>query len=175
MAASFKENDYVQRCFAHIRKTYPDAAFCICQAGEWERRYKDGDSTLCLFESAREFEADVILIKLAGNCACADFDSALFKQNYASLVKYLNKSDKTKVVVASEFHHHPAEKVLEAYAKEMNYLYVPLGDLGERPEMMALGLFEHEGVAHHPGDVGMQHIAERFCQAFDALMLSTKE
>ncbi len=171
MAASAKEKDYVHLCFDHIRQAHPNAKFCICQGGEWERNYKEGDSTLPLFASAREFEADVILIKLAGNCSWENFDSALFKQNYASLVKYLNKSGKARVVVASEFHHHPAEEALEAYTQEMDYPYVPLGDLGERPEMMALGLFEHEGVAHHPGDLGMQNIADRFCRAFDALAL----
>ena len=34
---------------------------------------------------------------------------------------------------------------------------------------MAIGLFEHNGVAHHPGDLGMKEIAERVYSAMQNL------
>ena len=170
MAASAEEKDYVHLCFRHIRQTHPDAVFCICQGGEWERSYKEGDSTLHHFDAARDFVADIIVVKLAGNCPWEGFDADLFKKNYASLVKHLDKSGQAKVIVMSEFFHHPSDAVLEDYAREKDYPFVMLGDLGEKPEMKALGLFEHEGVANHPGDLGMEHIARRLCGVLDTML-----
>ena len=64
-------------------------------------------------------------------------------------------------MLSTAFWHHPLDGAIEEYAAEKGLPIVLLGDLGVKDEMKALGLFEHEGVANHPGDLGMQTIAER--------------
>lgn len=166
MAASAKEKDYVHLCMAEIRKTHPDAAFCICQVAEWERTYKTGSEKFPLFENAREFEADIIISRLCENCPHEEFDADLYYEEYTKLMTYLDKSGKAKKIITTSFWKHPSNEPMERYAKRYDEAFVDLSDLGEQDEMKATGLFEHAGVAHHPGDLGMKTIAERIMEKF---------
>ena len=162
MAASEKEKDYVHICMAHIRKTDPDAAFCICQVAEWERAYKNGSEKLALYEAAREFGADVVIARFVENCVHDDFEEDVFAVEFERLMDFLGK-DARKIVTTS-FWYHPANGALEGYAAKTGSQFVKLSDLGEMDEMKAIGLFEHSGVARHPGDLGMKTIAERIIE-----------
>ena len=51
-------------------------------------------------------------------------------------------------------------------AKEVGAIYVDAGPLGDQEENMALGLFEHKGVARHPGDLGMRRLADLILAGF---------
>ena len=46
-------------------------------------------------------------------------------------------------------------------AKAHGSCYIDLSSVLVPPENRALGLFEHQGVANHPGDKGMACIAEQ--------------
>ena len=58
------------------------------------------------------------------------------------------------------YHFYGKQTIIE-YAIEKGYPLVEFGDLGEKDKMKAIGLFEHKGVANHPGDLGMRKIADR--------------
>ena len=167
MAASSASKDYVHLCHQHILQSFPDAEYCICQASEWEMQYKTGDDVLSKYENARNFSADVIIVKLSANCPKESFDEEVFLKNYGTLLDYLNKTGQAKFIIATDFYVHPADPMIERYALEHDYPLCFLNDLSEQDEMKALGLFAHEGVANHPGDRGMQEIARRICEIFD--------
>ncbi len=61
-------------------------------------------------------------------------------------------------------------EVVRRVAQKKNTVLVELSDLGTRDEMKAIGLFEHEGVAAHPGDLGMLTIAERIFEAMKPML-----
>lgn len=165
MAASAPEKDYLHLLMQKFRKTDPEAAFCICQAADWERNYRHGSETYPLYAAARDFRADVIFFRLIENCPRKDFDGEAFRREYAAFIDYLNPTGKAIVILSSGFWKHEGDAVIWAAAVDRGYPFVSLGDLGETDEMKAIGLFEHTGVANHPGDRGMEAIAERLWNA----------
>lgn len=170
MAASAKDKDYVHLLEAHIKNKDENASFCICNAADFERSYKDPEEAFGKFEDARTFGADVIIVKLGGNSPIEDFDATLFKKSFDTLMAFVNKSGKAKIIVATEFVHHPSEEALVAYAKESGYPLCYLSDIADHDEYKAIGLFEHGGVAGHPGDRGMREIADRIIKELDQII-----
>ena len=161
MAASDIEKDYVHIVASEVSQKDSQAAFCVCQAAEWECNWYDGEKTFELFKAARDFKADIIVMRLVENCPRDNYNSELFIEKYGKLVSYLNGSGKAKIIITTGFWKHIADGAIREYAHKNKYPLVELNDLGEDDKMKAIGLFEHEGVANHPGDLGMERIAER--------------
>lgn len=170
MAASAKEKDYVHVLERHIQGIAPDATFCICQAYKWERDFANGKDAYPIYEKARDFNADIIVVRFIENCPWKDFDAAVFKREYVDFINFLNKSGNAKIVLTTSFWKHAADGVVAEVSKEMGWPLVTLNDLGELDEMKALGLFEHNGVANHPGDLGMKTIADRIFEEVKKLI-----
>ena len=161
MAASAKEKDYVHRLMSEVKKTAPDAAFCICQVAGWERQYNDEAFAYNIYENAQQFGADVIIMRFIENCPGVGFDAGAFKRSLRKLFDYLDPNGKAKIILTTGFWKHPGDAAIVEYGKENGLPVIKLGDLGEDNAMKAIGLFEHGGVANHPGDLGMEKIAQR--------------
>lgn len=161
MAASSEENDYVHLLMKSVGSVTDNAAFCICQAADWEKDYKNLDFSFDIFERAKNFGTDIIIVRLIENCPFVDFDNECFKKQLMKLLNYLSNGKDVKVILTTSFWYHNGDTAIIELAKEQNLPLVELGDLGELDEMKAVGLFEHNGVANHPGDKGMKHIADR--------------
>ena len=168
MAASSKENDYVHIIEKKVKEKHPDAAFCICQVAEWERKFDEGEATFPLYESAKDFAADIVVFRFIENCPQTKELADKFYEEYGKLLKFLTeKNKKTQIIITNGFWKHIYDEQIAKFAKDNNYPFIDLGDLGELDEMKAIGLFEHSGVANHPGDKGMKHIAERILEKLD--------
>lgn len=161
MAASSAENDYVHLLMNKTKEYDPQAAFCICQVAAWESDYKNGKEKYPLYEKARAFAADIMIMRFVENCSGKDFNGAVFKNEMSDLLDYLNPTGNAKIIMTTSFWHHPGDREIVSFAKENRLPVIALGDLGDDDKMMAKGLFAHPGVAMHPGDLGMKKIAER--------------
>ncbi|MBR5188334.1 MAG: hypothetical protein IKW18_07675, partial [Clostridia bacterium] len=158
---------HIQKCIVShllmkkIEEKTPNPSFCICQAAAWERIYMDGAPVYPLFQSARAFSADVIVMRLIENCPTKDFDGEAFKKELWNFLTFLNPTGKAKIVMTTGFWRHPGDRYTRELAEEKGLPLTELGDLGADSKMKAIGLFEHTGVANHPGDLGMETIADR--------------
>lgn len=170
MAASAPEKDYVHLVMSALQTCAPSAAFCICQAAEWERRYREGEQVLPLYAAARAFAPDILILRIIENCPGKDFDSETFKLQLKNLLAYLTPKPGARILLTTGFWRHPGDAAIEALGREEGYPVISLGDLGEQEEMKAIGLFEHDGVANHPGDRGMQAIADRLLTVLKPLL-----
>lgn len=161
MAASAEENDYVHRLMTSISQLEYDPVFCICQVSKWECNYKEGEAIYQLWENARKFNADIIVMRFVENAPVNDGEEVIFKEQMLKFLRYFDPEVKAKIILTTGFFHHPAENAIAEAAEETGWPLVELSDLGEKDEMKAIGLFEHSGVAVHPGDLGMKMIADR--------------
>lgn len=160
MAASKMENDYVHILAEQILDIVP-ASFCICQVSVWEQDYKNGTDYFHLFQDAREFKADVIIMRTIENSSKEGFDGKAFSEQYKALLDFLNKQSSSNIILTSSFWRHVGDPEVEKLSQERKLPYVQINDLGEKDEMKAIGKYEHSGIANHPGDEGMRLIAER--------------
>jgi hypothetical protein len=170
MAASAKEKDYVHLTVEKIKNTHPNLSFGVCQVARWEMNYKNGEEMHAFYESAREYNADVIIVRLVENCKKAEYDKEVFLEQYEKLISYLNKSQKASIILTTGFWRHPADDAIRECAAKHHYKLCELGDLGEQDEMKAIGLFAHSGVANHPGDLGMEAISNRIYDVLKEIM-----
>lgn len=178
MAASSPEKDYVHLLMKETKKLFPEASFCVVQAAAWER-----DLLGCpleeKFPSVYLFAPDTLIYRIGENVPLDGFDRDVMKRGIKRLLGYLASGNpKCKIVFTTNFWANPEkDAAIREYAAE-NGCEAPieLGDLGNDPKYRADGLFEHSGVAHHPGDLGMKTIAERvFPKLSEKLMAEFKQ
>ncbi len=172
MAASCEANDFVHRVRFALEAQYGDLSLCVAQAAEWERRYFEGEAPLDEFYTpARDFAADVVVIRLGENIPRDKNAELPCKPYYAEMVRFFaSKNPAARVIVTDNFWKNPAlDEAFREVAHENSWAFCPICDLELDERTMAKGLFKHTGVAAHPSDYGMQRIADRIVGAVSAL------
>lgn len=171
MAATKREKDYVHVAVSLLEKKFGKINYCIANCGAWELQYYH-DEILNEWDMAKKFNADIVVIRLGENIAqaSAHFEREPIAPHYLKMVRFFADNPRAKVIVTGLFWKQEViEAAIKQVAKEHNFVFVPLNDLGEHEENMAIGQFWHEGVAIHPNDEGMRKIAERLA---DVISLS---
>lgn len=165
MAASAEEKDYVHLVTAQIARAAdakPETR--VRNMAEFERLHDTYDIAAAL-KAELDFNADMVIVAIGENVPALGSDAA--KAKYAAafsrLLAEIKKHGRPAIFVRSCFWHDPVkDEIMKQASAASGAAFIDIAALG-RDESNAAGAerqIEHAGVAGHPGDKGMQAIAD---------------
>ena len=177
MAASDSEHDYFHIVLGHLNEFHNNVHGEALGTATWEVQGHDRDETFFLFDPYLDQEIDLVTIQLGENASNLE----TFERDYESLINYIkSECPKARIMVIGDFWTYANRDELKKEAsKNTGVEYVSLDGIKDKKEYQAgMGTtvydeegnahqIDHEGVAGHPGDKGMQAIAERVIEAID--------
>jgi lysophospholipase L1-like esterase len=165
MAASVEANDFVHLLTEKIAKAARGRPRILAQnIADFER----GFQTYRPEEGLRnelEFKPDLVVVAIGENVPplSTDLLKAEYRDAFRKLIATLRRHGNPTIIVRSCFWADPAkDEIMRAICKELGGRHVDIGALGKDPRNMAGSerKIDHAGVANHPGDRGMQAIAD---------------
>ena len=163
MAASSIEHDYVHLIVKKIMDQYDkNVSYGIAQVAQCERTFFERDPE-CDYEEAKKFSANIIIMFYGANVS-KEYDTMknppkTFAKAYGDMRNYL-ASDNTAVYHSMGFYIRPVlDEAKRIVAEENGDKYIDISDIRSIPET--------HGQFNHPGDLGMQMIADRFFEAIE--------
>lgn len=161
MAASSKDKDYVHRLMYKVYNLDSYASCCIVQLAEWEYNYWDNQVLKNNYTEVLDYHPNIIIVRVVENVPADKLSDYSFADAYEKMLCFFNKDNKAEIILTTSFWWAgQRDDEIRFTANKYGYPIVELGHLGDMDEMKAVGLFEHSGVAAHPGDKGMDAIAE---------------
>ena len=161
MAASCAENDYVHKTASMLG----NVSVCVGQLADWEIHYDTGLPTLQQrLQSIKDFAADVVVVRMGENMPGHKLASVDPKPYIKELIAWLSEGARQVIVTDNFWRREQLDRLLKEICDEEGYTFCRISDLYDDKRTMALGLFEHEGVALHPSDYGMERIAQRIAE-----------
>jgi lysophospholipase L1-like esterase len=172
MAASVQEKDFVHlvtRTLAKTAGTTPE--IMVKNIAEFERSFATYDVDAKLKE-AFGFRADLVILAIGENVPNLGSDEAKgqFRSGVRKLLQGLKAANSPTIVVRSCFWSNKAkDQILQETCAEAGGIFVDIGSLSKDESNYARSEreFKHKGVAAHPGDKGMQAIADAILKAIN--------
>lgn len=175
MAASDEEHDYFHLVLKYLEDNNDSVNGVPYNFCEWETQSRDRDETLKLLDLYLGSELDLVTIQLGENVQLGENISNLesYQKDFVSLINHVKeKAPNARILVIDDFWSdgYRNERKKNA-AEETGVEFVSLeGITNNREYYCGLNtivydkdggehIVEHNGVAEHPGDKGMEAIA----------------
>ena len=173
MAASAREKDFAHLVVAGLEaKRGERADFRIRNLALLERNFRTNLTEFADLAADVAYAPDYVVIAIGENApSIGERDVRDYTRFLVAIAKPLVESAKRpRTVMRSPFWRNAVKAECTAKAAaEAGAAYVDAGALGDHEENMALGLFEHKGVAKHPGDLGMRRLADLILSGFEGV------
>lgn len=159
MAASAPEKDYVHLLYEKLRAAGVEPYMMIRQASGWEIGYLNED-ILDKFAEERAFDADIVVYRLGENVKKET--KYAFREKLEAFINHI--APRGRVIFTTCFWKNEiVDDGIRELAAARGERCVDIVCTAE--DQMALEPFAHKGVAMHPGDKGMEMIAEKVASA----------
>jgi lysophospholipase L1-like esterase len=182
MAATAEEKDYVHLLTKRIAEAAGgEPKIRVRNIADFERGFAQYDVAAGLKEELA-FHPELVVLAIGENVSPLQEDAsrAGFRKAVTGLLKAVKEvgsaAGEPTVIVRSSFWADPVKDgILKEVAKEAGAVFVDIHELGADPSMAASSeqKIEHDGVAAHPGDKGMQAIADAIWKAIDGSRVQT--
>lgn len=171
MAASNKEHDYFHIVSTFLEENNSSVMSVPYNFTIWETQSHDRDETLTFLDLYLDPKLNLVTIQLGENVS----DLTTYEEDYVSLINYIKrKAPDARILVIEDFWTLKNRNDLKINAIiDTGVEYVSLEGITDNKEYYCgLGtvvydnegnehIVEHSGVAIHPGDNGMQAIADK--------------
>ena len=180
MAASGEAKDYVHLVTAGLSDMgEAPIETMVWNIAGFERNYTNYDLDP-LTQAIRLFNPDLVILAIGENVPKLDTAEAKtqFAERITTLLKDLQFKGNPRIVVRSSFWTNEAkDQILRQVCEEVGGTFVDIGHLGKDESNYARSEreFTHDGVAAHPGDKGMQEIADAILAAVKLLQPKQNE
>lgn len=162
MAASAPEKDYVHILSSRLRERYPAIELKIL-GNDFERNFWGFDFESEEFTKHLAFGPDLIIVRISENINDGEVANRDFEGAYRKLLERLvSFSGPVKVVCTTSFwpNQSRSNAIIRKVAQEKGYPVADLNVLAGKPMYQAHEFFTNIAVGDHPGDLGMQAIAD---------------
>lgn len=175
MASSSAEKDYVHLVEFYLTKSMcREVRTCAYNFCLWETQSNDRAELLVMLDKYLGTELNLVTIQLGENVC----DTTTYEKDFRELIDYVrDRAPRAQIIVIDDFWDSEKCVIKQSVVNKMKVDFVSLPEIRKKSEYQCgLGtivydvdgnqhIVEHSGVACHPGDRGMQYIADEIIKA----------
>jgi hypothetical protein len=175
MMATTPDSDYVHRLSKMIAYNHHvNVKFSVANIADFERNFNSEAPTLNMIEGAKIINPDILVVQIGENVSEDDIkDPHKFEEMYIRLLSLFPNSK--RIITLPFWPSKQKQYAITNVAIRSNSYLVDISHLGDGTDKQNFASsqkkhYKFDGVASHPGDIGMQHIADCYYATINALM-----